>query len=164
MSEYEHEYESESCSDVDSETGSYESGTTEESFSSLAEALEHMREKLEQFNDGVEGLHTSVKTMEAPITSVALTSFAQSNYLKNAPFRSERFILQEQARQVLGIEKETAKFSSICSRLRSYCFKHKLVDSQGIIHLNSELKEWFSCEDETTTFLSLLLRCDAIMK
>ncbi len=160
----EHDYESETCSDDGSQTGSYASGTTEESFSSLAEALEAMREKLEQFHDGVEHLHTSVKTMEAPVTSVAVTSFSQPHYLKSAPFRSERFALQEQAKQILGIQKDSAKFSSICSKLRAYLFKHKLVDAQGIVHLNTELKEWLGCEDDTTTFLGLLLRCDAIMK
>lgn len=156
------EYESETCSVASS--ASYTSGCTEESFSSVAEALEAMREKLEQFHDGVEHLHTSVKVLEAPVTSVAVNSLVQPKYLKTAPFLQERFALQNQTKQILGIEKDSAKFSSICSKLRSYVFRNKLVDTQGIIHLNSELKEWLCCEEDETTFLGLLLHCNAIMK
>ncbi len=156
------EYDSESCS-VDSSTSCY-TGETGESFSSLAEALEAMREKLEQFHDGVEHLHTSVKTMEAPVTSVAVSALAQPSVLKTAPFLQERFAIHEKTKEILGLDHDSAKFSSICSKLRTYVFKHKLVDAQGVIHLNSELKQWLGCEDDQTTFLGLLLRCEAIMK
>jgi hypothetical protein len=159
------EYDSETCSVGSSKSSaSYETGCTEESFSSVAEALEAMREKLEQFHEGVEHLHSSVKILEAPVTSVAVASLGKPAYLKSAPFLQERFALQDQAKQILGLEKDTAKFSSICSKIRSYIFRNKLVDEKGIIHLNSELKEWLSCEEDETTFLGLLLRCNAIMK
>ena len=156
------EYESETCS-VDS-SASYITGCTEESFSSVAEALEAMREKLEQFHEGVEHLHSSVKVLEAPVMSVAVASLVQPAYLKSAPFLQERFAIQDKAKQILSLEKDSAKFSTICSKLRSYIFHNKLVDAQGVIHLNTELKEWLTCEEDEITFLGLLLRCNAIMK
>lgn len=155
-------YESTSCSETESDHGSV-SGS-EESFSSLAAALESMREKLELFGEGVEGLHEGVKQMETPVTSVALAPFVQARYLEDAPFRKERFALHEDAKRVLGLERDTAKFSTVCAALRTYCFKNKLVHPNGVIKLNEELKTMLGTEQNETTFLGILLHSDKIMK
>jgi hypothetical protein len=156
------EYESTACSSTDSDQESR--CGSEESFSSLAAALEAMREKLELFGEGVEGLHEGVKHMEEPVTSVALAPFVQPRYLEEAPFRKERFELKEEARQLLGLERSVAKFSTVCASLRAYCFRNQLVNEKGEIEVNSELKTILGCQHEKTTFLGLLLHCDKLMK
>jgi hypothetical protein len=158
------EYDSISCSETESVGSVSESLSGSESFSSIAEALEAMREQLEVFGAGVEGLHKGVKQMEAPVTSVAVGSFVQPRFLESAPFRKERFALKEEARRCLGLEKETAKFSSICTALRAYCFQHKLVDPTGVIHLNEELKTVLCFDTDTTTFLGLLMHIETIVQ
>ena len=154
------EYDSTSCSETESDHGS----VSEESFSSLAAALEAMREQLEVFGAGVEGLHQGVKHLETPVTSVAVGSFVQPRFLEAAPFRKERFVLKEEAKRCLGLDKDAAKFSTICTALRTYCFQHRLVEPSGRIKLNEELKNLLGIEAETTTFLGLLLHMEKIVQ
>ncbi len=157
-----HEYESTYYSETESDRGSV-SGS-EESFSSLAAALESMREKLEIFGEGVEGLHAGVKQMETPVTAVALAPFVQPRYLEEAPFRKERFVLKEEAKRVLGLERDTAKFSTVCASLRTYCFRHKLVNANGVIQVNDELKTLLDIHVSETTFLGLLMHMDKMVE
>lgn len=159
MSEY--DYDSTSCSETESDHESV-SGS-ENSFTSIAAALESMREKLELFGEGIDGLHAGVKHMEQPVTGIAIAPFAQPRYLETAPFRKGRFALKEEAKRLLGFEKDNAKFSTICAALRTYCFRNKLVDAAGIIHVNKELQSAFNLQESETTFLGILLHLDKLV-
>lgn len=165
MSKSECEYDSTSYYETESDHGSVSESVSEsESFSSIAAALEAMREQLEVFGAGVEGLHQGVKQMEAPVTSVAVGSFVQPRFLEAAPFRKERFVLKEEAKHCLGLDKEVAKFSTICAALRTYCFQHRLVEPSGTIRLNEKLKNLLGMDSETTTFLGLLLHMEKLVQ
>ncbi len=150
MSDSEYEYSG-------SESGSeYES---DESYSSIRMALEEIREKMEAFDSGVESLHTHVKTMEQPVTSVAVASFSQPSYLESAPFRKELFRIKDQARVVFSLG-AVESYSSICKKIRKHLFEHKLVDSKGAVQLTNEMKSLFETDEESMSFLAILSKLD----
>lgn len=152
MSDSEYEYSG-------SESGSeYESGS-DESYSSIRMALEEIREKMEAFDSGVESLHSHVKTMEQPVTSVAVASFSQPSYLESAPFRKELFRIKEQARVVFSLG-AVESYSSLCKKIRKHLFEHKLVDSKGTIQLSKEMKDVLETKEETMSFLAILSKLD----
>ena len=152
MSDSEYEYSG-------SESGSGSDSGSEDSYTSIRMALEEIREKMEAFDSGVESLHTHVKTMEQPVTSVAVASFAQPAYLESAPFRKELFRMKEQARAVFSLG-TVESYSSLCKKIRKYLFEHKLVDSSGAVRLTKEMKDVFETEDETMSFLAILSKLD----
>ncbi len=159
------EYRDEATEDTyETDDSDYESDTSAESFSSIANALEGMRLKLEMFGDGIEAVHSSVQAMEAPVGTIAIGNLVQPKYLESAGFRRMRFGLQEGAQTLLGFQRPTVKFATLCRHLREYCISQGLVNAQGIICLNEELKNLLGTQEETTTFLGLLTHLKMLVK
>lgn len=157
-------YVSDASSCPSDEEGSTCSTETGDSFSSISAALESMCGKMEMFGNGIEAVADTVKHLETPVGSIALANFVQPRFLESAPFRCQRFTLQESAQKILGFERPTVKFATLCRHLREYCVSRGLVDRRGIITLNEDLKTLLETEEHTTTFLGLLTHLKVFVK
>jgi hypothetical protein len=132
-----------------------ESGDSVATFSSLERSLTKLRTTLEEYDELAAGIQTHMEHMETPVTSVALASFAQPTYLKEAPFRFERFHIREEAQRLFGLE-ETASFRTLCKHVRDTLFREGCVGSDGLVTLTPALSEFFGVQG-AVSYLSLLV-------
>ncbi len=144
--------ETEIDTDVETDIGS-ESGCT---YLSIEEALETMAKYLQEFCEEVDTVHSTIQTMEKPVTSVALAAFSQPRVLESAVFRKERFRLKETAKTLLDCKHVNTTFGGLCSHIRAYLFANKLVDSVGRVQLNEEFQKLLGTEDSSVSFLWIL--------
>lgn len=143
--------------DQESDVGS-ESGCT---YLSIEHALETLANYFEEFCEEVDTVHSTIQTMEKPVTSVALATFSQPRTLESAMFRKQRFGLKEPAKNLLGCKSTDLTFGALCHHIRTYLFTNNLVDSTGRIQLNADLKTLLETEESSVSFLWILkhLQC-----
>lgn len=136
-----------------SDSESTSSGSTS-SFTSIQEHLATLCAALEEYDDMAENIQTHMATMEAPVTSVALASFAQPTHLKEAPFRHEHFNIRLEAQNLFGLG-ETASFRVLCKHVRDTLFREGCVGQNGVVTLTPALSDFFGIH-EPTSYLNLL--------
>jgi hypothetical protein len=146
--------------DSDSSYSSDASDASGESFSSLAADLGSLCRHLEELGIGVEDMATSVQSMEAPLSRVAVSTFVQPRVLESAPFRQQRFRWRPEAAAALGVGVEVATFAEICEVLRRHVLEHCAATEDGKIELSDTLATLLGSSAHMS-FLDLLghMRC-----
>ena len=111
---------SDSNSDSDSDYYPSDDGSSgsEDSYSSIADALAGMMAQFEALESGLDAMTTTTTTMSAPVAHVAVATFKQPRVLEAAPFRAERFRLKASARAMFGTEATVVTFAELCALLR----------------------------------------------
>lgn len=147
----------------DSEYDSDGSEGSSDSFSSIAQALQDLRERMEAFEVGVEEVASTVVGMEQPVSAVAVATYVQPRILEKAPFRQERFHLKPAAKALLGFESSTSSFKSLCAALRDYCIPYTDLTTRRIL-LPEELKRLLETEEPSMSILEVLAHLDRIVE
>lgn len=96
-----------------------ESMTSEESYTSIREALESFTERMAAMESVLDGVDSRLHEIETPISVAALGRFKQPAYLEAAPFRSTKFRLLPEARTLLGLSRDTVTFAELCAAIRA---------------------------------------------
>ena len=96
-----------------------ESQTSEESYSSIREALESFTERMAAMESVLDGVDSHLHQIEHPISVAALGRFKQPAYLESAPFRATKFRVLPDARTLLGLPHSTATFAELCAAIRA---------------------------------------------
>lgn len=139
-----------------------ESGS--DSYSSIQADLERFSDFLTQFTKDVDTLGENLGKIQKPIENIEMEQLAQVSFLEQSPFRTQSFLLQTSA--IPGIvAKRRYPFHEICSFLRGYVLQKQLIQDDGSIALNDELRNIFVLEATHTkiTYLDLLLRLKKIL-
>jgi hypothetical protein len=118
-------------------------------------ALEEMKDALKVLYESFIGFGESLKTMDQPVTHVALDQLSDISTLEASSFRHHTFAVKPPGFASIDINKRYA-YKDIVEKLREYLFQEKLVQDDGTIQLNKQLSLMFDIKDKTTTFLHLL--------
>jgi len=96
--------------------GSDYSDCTGITYTSLEAALGGMTSRLEELDTGLDLMTNMTKSLEYPLTSVAVSSFTNPRILESAPFRSTRFRVKTNS--LIGIPDNTVTFAQLCAAIR----------------------------------------------
>ena len=118
-------------------------------------ALEEMKDTLKRLYESFVGFGESLKTMDQPVSHVALDQLSDISTLEASSFRHHTFAIKPPGFASIDINKRYA-YKDIVEKLREYLFQEKLVKEDGTIQLNKSLSILFDIKDTTTTFLHLL--------
>ena len=139
-----------------------ESGS--DSYSSIQADLERFSDFLTQFTKDVDTLGENLGKIQKPIENIEIEQLAQVSFLEQSPFRAQSFLLQTSA--IPGIvAKRRYPFHEICRFLRGYAIQKQLIQEDGSITVNEELRNIFALDVTQTklTYLDLLLRLKKIL-
>ena len=141
-----------------------DSSSESDSYSSIQADLERFSDFLTQFTKDVDTLGENLGKIQKPIENIEIEQLTQVSFLEQSPFRAQSFLLQTPA--IPGIvAKRRYPFHEICSFLRNYVLQKQLVQEDGSILVNEELRNIFALEatQVTLTYFDLLLRLKTIL-
>jgi hypothetical protein len=139
------------------------SGSESDSYSSIQADLERFSDFLTQFTKDVDTLGENLGKIQKPIENIEMEQLANVPFLEQSPFRTQTFLLQISIPGIVA--KRRYPFHEICSFLRNYVLQKQLVQEDGSIAVNEELRKIFSLEATLTnlTYFDLMLRLKKIL-
>lgn len=107
-SEYDSEYDG-------SSVGSWE---TEATCTSLEAALADMTTRIAELDQALDTTTATTQRLEKPVTTVAISAFANPRVLESAPFRTTQFRLRPAVKEILNLRHNTVTFAELCAAIR----------------------------------------------
>jgi hypothetical protein len=143
---------------VSSSSASYDSDAESDSFSSIQADFERLTEILQQFASDIDVLGSNLNKIQKPIENLELTQLAEPAFLETSPFRKQTFLVKASGCSLFtGIDKNKRyHFHEICGVLRSHLIRNNLVQSDGFIKLNEQLKKVFHIEEDSVQYLDII--------
>lgn len=121
--------------------------STMESFSTVAGQLKTLSGLMEILMDQTNDFESQMKNMQRPMEGIVLNQLGDIPQLAASPFRKQLFAFKH---VLPGIDASRRySFTDICTHFRTYVFEQNLVDTEGMITVNSTLASMFEIANGT---------------